>query len=121
MRPCIDILGILESSNTIQTSSLSMAYCIEISAILQYLTPAISYHMLANQRTLTVQVQSIRHQNRQVFQISHQQAACILRSSRDQYIHGLLLHISFLATSALERNITIVGTMKQDRKDIPKE
>ena len=36
-----------------------MAYCTEVSAILQYLTPTIPYHILVNQRELKVQLQSI--------------------------------------------------------------
>ena len=64
----------------------------------------------------------MHHWNRIVFQISHQQAICILQPSRDQYIHGSLLHISFFSTTwALEKSITIVGTMKHDQNGIPKE
>ena len=35
------------------------------------------------------------HQNQVIFQVSHQQAVCILQPSRVQSIHRLLLHISF--------------------------
>ena len=59
MRPCIHIMDILYSSNTIQTNQLSMAYCTDVSAILQYLTFAIPYLMLVNQEKLKVQLQSI--------------------------------------------------------------
>ena len=59
MRTCIHIVGILDSSNTLQTSQLSMSYCTDVSAILQYLTPITAYHILENQRNLNVQLQSI--------------------------------------------------------------
>ena len=38
----------------------NMAYCTKVSAILQYLTPTIAYHVLVNQRKFKVQLQSIR-------------------------------------------------------------
>ena len=100
MRPCIDIVDKLGLSNTTQTNQLGMAYCTEVPAILQYLTPTIAYDILL-----------LHHRNQQTFQISHQRAACILQPPRDQHIHGLVLHISFLETRVLKKKITIVGTV----------
>ena len=57
---CIHIVDILYSSNAIQTNQLSMAYCTDVSVILQYLTPTIAYHLLVNQRELKIQLQSIK-------------------------------------------------------------
>ena len=38
---------------------LSMAYCTKVSAIVQYLTPAIAYHFMRNHKELKVQLESI--------------------------------------------------------------
>ena len=44
---------------------------------------------------------ALHYRNRRVFQISHQRTVCLLQPSRDQYIHGLLLHISFFGKMGL--------------------
>ena len=36
-----------------------MAYCTKVSAIVQYLTPAIAYHFMRNHKELKVQLESI--------------------------------------------------------------
>ena len=62
----------------------------------------------------------LHHRGQQVFQISHQRAVyCNLKGINipmDHYFTSVSL-----ATWALGKNITIVGTMKHDRKDIPNE
>ena len=112
MRPCIDIVDKLGLSNTAQTNQLGMAYCTEVPAILQYLTPTIAYDILL-----------LHHWNRQTFQISHQRAACILQPSRDQYIHGLVLHISFFGNKGFKEKDHHCGhgTMRHQQKGILKE
>ena len=112
MRPCIDIVDKLGLSNTAQTNQLGMAYCTEVPAILQYLTPTIAYDILL-----------LHHWNRQTFQISHQRAACILQPSRDQYIRGLVLHISFFGNKGFKEKDHHCGhgTMTHQQKGILKE
>ena len=97
----------------------NMAYCTKVSAILQYLTPTIAYYVLVNQRKFKVQLQSIRSlELTSIPNISLK--SCLYTAtfkgsniSMDCYFTSV-----FLATWALEKNITIAGTMKHEFKSV---
>ena len=103
MRPCIHIVDILDSINTLQTSQVSMSSCTDVSAILQYLAPIIAYHILVNQTKFNVQLQSIRSpEPTSIWNISS--TSCLYTETfNDQYIHGSLLHISFFGNMGLRK------------------
>ena len=103
MRPCIHIVDILDSINTLQTSQLSMSSCTDVSVILQYLAPIIAYHILVKQRKLNVQLQSIRSSEPTSIRNISSTSCLYTETFNDQYIHGSLLHISFFGNMGLRK------------------
>ena len=93
-----------------------MAYCTKVSSILQYLTPTIT-DKPEKVQGLAAKYYTIRTDANIVRIILY--VYCNLQGiniSMDRYFTSVSL-----STWALEKYITIVGTMKHDLKGIPKE